>query len=74
MLALHCPTKKIIYSWYIVFRDVNIPRKQEFQPKEEEPKNIDFDLEGEEYNSIGEYKETHFLSTHPKGSRRSKTL
>ena len=74
MLAWHSPTKKIVYSWYIVFRDVNIPREQEFQPKEEEPKKIDFELEGEESNSTGEYKEPQFLSTHPKGSRRSKPL
>ena len=35
---------------------------------------MDFELEGEEYNSIGEYKEPQFLSTHPKGSIRAKPL
>ena len=67
MLAWHGPTKKIVQSWHIVFRDVKLPIKQEFQPKKEEAKNIDFELEGEEYNSIGEYKKPQEEPNHLKG-------
>ena len=40
-------TKKIIYSRYVVFREVKeVPRK-EVNPMEKEPEKIEFELEGE---------------------------
>ena len=47
-------TKKIVYSQDVEFREVRVLLKNEDQPKKEEPKSIEFELEGDESKSIEE--------------------
>jgi hypothetical protein len=39
-------TKKVVYNWDVVFREVKDVPKQEVPPKEKEPKTIEFESEG----------------------------
>ena len=43
--------KNIVYNHDVVFKQVNVVLKQEVQPREEEPQIIEFELEGEEFDS-----------------------
>ena len=47
-------TKKIVYSQDVEFREVRVLLKNEDQPKKEEPKSIEFELEGDESKSTEE--------------------
>jgi hypothetical protein len=47
-------TKKIVYSWDVVFREVKYVPKQEFLPRKEEIENIEFDLDDAKYESTEE--------------------
>ena len=47
-------TKNTIYNRDVVFREVKEVPRQEVNPMENEPKKIEFKLEGEESNSIEE--------------------
>ena len=38
-------TKKTIYSWYVVFREVKDVPRQEVTPMEKEPEKMEFELE-----------------------------
>jgi hypothetical protein len=49
-------TKKIVYSRDVVFREVKDISKQEFLPRQEEPKKIEFDLDDAKSESIEEDK------------------
>ena len=40
-------TKKTIYSWDVVFREVKEVPRQEVTPVKKEPEKIEFELEGE---------------------------
>jgi hypothetical protein len=48
-------TKKIVYSWDVVFREVKDVPKQEFLPRKEEPEKIEFELDYEKYESTKKY-------------------
>ena len=47
-------TKKIVYSWDVVFREVKDVPKQEFLPRQEENKKIEFDLDDAKSKSTEE--------------------
>ena len=47
-------TKNIIYSWYVVFREVKEVPIQEVTPMEKEAEKVEFELEGEESKSTEE--------------------
>ena len=47
-------TKKTVYSRYVVFREVKEVPRQKVTPMEKEPEKIEFELEGEESDSIEE--------------------
>jgi hypothetical protein len=47
-------TKKIVYSQDVVFREVKDVSKQEFLPRKEEPKKIEFELDDEKSKSSEE--------------------
>ena len=44
-------TKNIFYDQYVVFKVVKEVPRQEVTPMEKEPQNIEFQLDGEEYES-----------------------
>jgi hypothetical protein len=59
-------TKKTVYSWDVVFREVKDVSKQEFLPRQDEPKKIALELDDAKYESseedeAEEEKEPHTL-------------
>jgi hypothetical protein len=49
-------TKKVVYSRYVVFREIKDVVKLEFLPKEEELEKIEFELKDNESKSIEEHE------------------
>ena len=51
-------TKKIVYSWDVVFREVKDASKQEFLPRQEEPEKLEFELDDAKFESSEEDEAT----------------
>jgi hypothetical protein len=47
-------TKKTIYSWDVLFREIKYVSKQEFLPRQDEPKKIELELDDAKYKSSEE--------------------
>ena len=64
-------TKKTIYIRDVVFKEVKEVPKQEVTPMEKEPEKIEFELEGEESNSMEEVESEEEEEPHTPVLRRS---
>ena len=54
ILTIRFGSKKLVYHWYVVFREEKEVPRQEVNPIKMEPEKIEFELEGEKYDSTGE--------------------